>query len=109
MLWAFILVTCCSSGRGQLTQSFSIKKVTEKDGLYIADLIPLNKVQNLAKMVLLVDKNNFQIVGSRVYDNLGNKTEMIFSDIQINPNLEEETFQFEVPKGVELIDLTSME
>lgn len=97
------------AGRGQLTESFSIKKVTEKDGLYIADLIPRNKAQNLAKMVLLVDKNNFQIVGSRVYDNLGNKTEMLFSDIQTNPHLEEKTFQFEVPKGVELIDLTSME
>ncbi len=97
------------AGRGKLTQSFTIKKVTEKDGIYIVELIPRDKAQNLAKMVLLADKNNFQIIGSRVYDNLGNKTEMIFSDIRNNLALDEATFQFEVPKGVELIDLSSTE
>ena len=97
------------AGRGQLTESFTIKKVTEQDGVYIVELIPRDKAQNLTKMVLLADKKNFQIIGSRVYDNLGNKTEMIFSDIRRNPALDDATFQFEVPKGVELIDLSSME
>lgn len=97
------------AGRGQLTESFTIKKVTEKDGVYIVELIPRDKAQNLTKMVLLADKKNFQIIGSRVYDNLGNKTEMIFSDIRSNPALDDATFQFEVPRGVELIDLSSME
>ncbi len=97
------------AGRGKLTESFTIGKVTEESGLYVAELLPRNKAQNLSKMVLLADKKNYQIVGSRVYDNLGNKTEMIFSDIRTNPNLEKKLFQFEVPKGVELIDLSSME
>jgi outer membrane lipoprotein-sorting protein len=44
-----------------------------------------------------------------VYDNLGNNTEMMFSDIQTNPNFNKKLFQFVVPKGVELIDLSSME
>ena len=97
------------AGRGKLTESFTIGKVTEEAGLYVAELIPRDKGQNLSKMVLLADKKNYQIVGSRVYDNLGNKTEMLFSNIQTNPNLEEKLFHFEVPKGVELIDLSSME
>ncbi len=97
------------AGRGKLSESFKIGEVTEKDGIYIAELIPRDKLQNLSKMVLLADKKNFQIVGSRVYDNLGNKTEMLFSDIETNPNLNEKLFQFKVPKGVELIDLSSME
>ncbi len=97
------------AGRGKLTESFTIGKVTEENGLYVAELIPRNRAQNLSKMVLLADKKNYQIVGSRVYDNLGNKTEMMFSDIQTNPNLNKKLFQFEVPKGVELIDLSSME
>lgn len=97
------------AGRGKLTESFTIGKVTEENGIYIAELIPRNKVQSLSKMVLLADKKNFQIVGSRVYDNLGNKTEMLFSNIKTNPNLKEKLFQFEVPKGVELIDLSAME
>ncbi|MDH5790388.1 MAG: outer-membrane lipoprotein carrier protein LolA, partial [Nitrospinota bacterium] len=70
---------------------------------------PREKAQNLSKMVLLADKKNYQIVGSRVYDNLGNKTEMLFSNTRINPNLENILFQFKVPKGVEIIDLTAME
>ncbi len=97
------------AGRGKLTESFTIGKVTEETGVYIVEFIPRDKVQNLSKMVLLADKKNFQIVGSRVYDNLGNKTEMIFSNIQINPSLEKKLFMLEVPKGVELIDLSSME
>jgi outer membrane lipoprotein carrier protein len=97
------------AGRGKLTESFTIGKVTEESGLYIAELIPRDKLQNLSKMVLLADKKSYQIVGSRVYDNLGNKTEMIFSNTKINPNLEKNLFRFEVPKGVELIDLSSME
>jgi len=75
------------AGRGKLTESFTIGNVTERSGLYIAEFIPKDKVQNLSKMVLLADKKNFQIVGSRVYDNLGNKTEMLFNNIQTNPNL----------------------
>lgn len=97
------------AGRGKLTESFTIGKVTEESGLYVAELIPRNRAQNLSKMVLLADKKNYQIVGSRVYDNLGNNTEMMFSDIQTNPNLNKKLFQFVVPKGVELIDLSSME
>ena len=34
---------------------------------------------------------------------------MIFSDIRNNLALDEATFQFEVPKGVELIDLSATE
>ena len=97
------------AGRGKLTKTFTIGKVTEEDGLYIAELIPRDKTRSLSKMVLLADKKNFQIVGSRVYDNLGNNTEMIFSNIITNPRLNPDLFQFEVPKGVELIDLSSME
>ncbi|HKI49421.1 MAG TPA: outer membrane lipoprotein chaperone LolA [Desulfobacteria bacterium] len=97
------------AGRGKLTESFTIGKVTEERGLYVAELIPRDKAQNLSKMELLANKKNYQIVGSRVYDNLGNKTEMLFSNIRTNPNLEKKLFQFEVPKGVELIDLSSME
>lgn len=97
------------AGRGKLTKSFTVGKVTEEGGLYVAELIPRDKVQSLSKMVLLADKKNYQIVGSRVYDNLGNKTEMLFSDTLVNPSLEKKMFRFEVPKGVELIDLSSME
>jgi outer membrane lipoprotein carrier protein len=97
------------AGRGKLTESFTIGKVTEERGLYVAELIPRDKAQNLSKMVLLADKKNFQIVGSRVYDNLGNRTEMIFSNSKTNPTLEKQLFQFKVPKGVEIIDLSSME
>jgi len=97
------------AGKGKLTQSFNIGKVTEKDGIYRAELIPRDKLQNLSKMILLANKNNFQIVGSQVYDNLGNQTEMIFHDIKVNPVLKESLFHFEVPRGVEFIDLSAME
>jgi outer membrane lipoprotein carrier protein len=97
------------AGRGKLTESFTIGKVTEERGLYVVKMIPRDKAQGLSKMVLLAGKKDYQIIGSRVYDNLGNETEILFSDIQTNPNLEQRLFQFEVPKGVELIDFSTME
>lgn len=93
------------SGQGKLTEAFYVRNVTHEDGKVVVELTPKKEDQGLEKLVLYADPNNFQIVGSKVYDKLGNKTEMQFSRIEDNPSISDSIFQFEVPPGVELIDL----
>jgi outer membrane lipoprotein-sorting protein len=41
-----------------------------------------------------------------VYDKLGNKTEIRFSNIKTNREIPETTFQFQAPTNVEVLDYT---
>lgn len=93
------------SGQGKLTESFNIGKITREEGNVVVELLPKKEDQGLEKLVLYADQNTFQIVGSKVYDKLGNQTEMMFNQIENNPGISDSKFQFDVPPGVELIDL----
>ena len=41
-----------------------------------------------------------------MYDKLGNKTDINFREIRINEKIAESVFEFQVPDGVEVQDLT---
>lgn len=95
------------AGKGKLTDSFNVVKVSmEKDWIAVV-LTPLQEDNGLDRLVLFADKKSYQIVGSSVYDKLGNKTEIIFSDVQVNLKIPEETFRFEIPQNVELLDYST--
>ena len=95
------------AGKGKLTDSFDVIKVSKEKGLITVVLIPKEEDNAVDRLVLVANSKSYQIVGSTVYDKLGNKTEIIFSDIRVNEKIPESTFQFEVPEGVELLDYTS--
>ena len=94
------------AGRGRLTQSFEVAQVTEDENQITLIQKPRDEEHSLQKLVLFADNKNYQITGSSVYDKLGNKTEIWFSDIRINEEISEETFHFEIPPGIELLDYT---
>ena len=94
------------AGEGRLKESFHIKSTTKKENGWTLVLIPKEASNNIDRLILFAD-NSYQITGSTVYDKLGNKTNMLFSDIQINPGFSAETFQFRIPEGVEVIDFSS--
>ncbi|MCF8720245.1 outer membrane lipoprotein chaperone LolA [Nitrospina gracilis] len=95
------------SGEGKLTESFNVGEIQREDGNLVVELIPKTEEQGLDRLLLVANQNNFQIVGSSVYDKLGNRTQMMFTDIENNPGISDSQFQFEVPPGVELIDLAA--
>ena len=92
------------SGKGKLADSFNVVSITPDSQKLTVVLTPKEKEQGLDKLVLFADNKNYQIVGSRVYDKLGNQTEISFSDIEINLNLADEMFEFKIPKGVDVLD-----
>lgn len=95
------------AGKGKLTDSFDVMKVsTDKDQITVV-LTPKEEDNSVDRLALVANSKSYQIVGSTVYDKLGNRTEVNFSDIQVNKKISETTFQFEVPEGVELLDYSS--
>jgi len=95
------------AGKGKLTDSFNVIKVSKEKGLITVVLIPKEEDNSVDRLVLVANSKSYQIVGSTVYDKLGNKTEINFSDIRVNRKISESTFRFEVPEGVELLDYSS--
>ena len=94
------------AGKGKLTQSFNVESVSVENKNILVTLVPKNDDHGLARLILHADKKNYQITGSTVYDKLGNKTEIRFSQIRINREIPEEQFQLKTPPGVEILDYT---
>jgi outer membrane lipoprotein carrier protein len=94
------------AGKGKLTQAFNVESVNlDKDPISIT-LTPKADDQAMTRLQLFANKKNYQITGSTVYDKLGNKTEIRFSNIKTNREIPEKTFQFQAPANVEVLDYT---
>lgn len=94
------------AGKGKLTHAFNVESVSQESQNIVVTLVPKNEDQSLARLVLLADKKNYQIIGSTVYDKLGNKTEIRFNRVRVNQEIPEEQFQLKTPPGVEILDYT---
>ena len=94
------------AGKGKLTQSFNVESVNLDNDPISITLTPKADDQALTRLQLFANKKNFQITGSTVYDKLGNKTEIWFSNIKTNSEIPEKTFQFQAPANVEVLDYT---
>ena len=94
------------AGKGKLTQSFNVESVNLDQDPLIITLTPNSDDQSLTRLKLFANKKNYQITGSTVYDKLGNKTEILFSNVKTNREIPEKTFQFQAPANVEVLDYT---
>ncbi len=94
------------AGQGKLTQAFNVESVNLDNNPISITLTPKEEDQALTRLQLFANKKNFQITGSTVYDKLGNKTEIRFTNIKTNKDIPEETFQFQAPPNVEVLDYT---
>lgn len=95
------------AGKGKLTNSFNVVTVSNEKGLITVVLIPKEEDNSVDRLALVANSKSYQIVGSTVYDKLGNRTEISFSDIRVNEKVPESTFLFNIPEGVELLDYSS--
>jgi len=95
------------AGKGKLTDSFLVTQVERGERETTVVLVPKEEDDTLDRLLLHADNKSFQIVGSSVYDKLGNRTEMRFKNILIDRDIPGDTFQFQVPDNVELLDYTT--
>jgi outer membrane lipoprotein carrier protein len=95
------------AGKGKLIDSFNVVTVSNEKGRITVVLIPKEEDNSVDRLALVANSKSYQIVGSTVYDKLGNRTEINFSDIRVNEKVPESTFLFKIPEGVELLDYSS--
>jgi len=95
------------NGNAQLKRDFNVTDMTspaeESAGKLVLQLIPRSPQQNLSKILLRLDKKNFLIYQTEVYDLFDNLTRITFSQIQIDTNLADTLFTFTPPPGVEML------
>lgn len=99
-------------GKGSIRDEFKVdfaklEKEIAKDKNYFLELIPLKPQSTFSRLVLGVNKENFQINKTVIYDLYGNITTITFDNININKELSNSIFQFEVPSGVKIIETPS--
>jgi outer membrane lipoprotein carrier protein len=80
-----------------LTKDFKINRI--KEGYQLT-----SQVEDLNFDRIQLWFKDGKISAMILFDNLGQKTELIFSNLSLNPILSKETFEFVSPKGVDVID-----
>jgi outer membrane lipoprotein carrier protein len=92
------------SGNGQdIDKEFVVEMAQTEDGLTLYRLIPKDP-ESLYQSLRLNFKND-QLLEMQIQDTLFQKTSLIFSDVVVNPMIDESIFQFVVPKGVDLVEM----
>lgn len=99
-------------GMGKLDKEFEIsfhsKKEKELEEVYHLDLVPKDKSARevFGTLELWVDAKDFLVREAKLTDPLGNINKLTFSEIKLNPKLDDKIFSFQPPQGVEVITST---
>ena len=100
------------NGKANLTRDFEVKLVTSMEddyqGKLVLELTPKVSQSNLTRVMLKLDKSNFHIYQTEVYDLFDNITRITFSQIAMNTSLPDALFTFTPPKGVEILTPPSL-
>lgn len=97
------------SGMGNLKEEFTVKLakdkgVVDKDKYYLLDLKPKKAPKDLTgRLMVAVSKDTYRVDQALIDDQFGNRTRITFNNVEINADLPDSLFTFEVPKGVEVI------
>jgi len=95
------------NGKANLKKDFQVALITpqaEKNkGEIVLELTPKTPQANLSRVILTLDKKNFQLHQTEVYDLFDNLTRITFSQVESNINLPDSLFIFNPPSGVEIL------
>jgi outer membrane lipoprotein carrier protein len=93
-------------GGGNLRKEFDVRARgcgSEQVELEFVPTVPAS----FERLGLTVAAASGEVVATTIVDLLGNKTRLVFADIEVNQAPPEETFRFDPPPGVEVIDMMS--
>jgi outer membrane lipoprotein carrier protein len=92
----------------ELSKEFTVELVSEASGKqedYRLKLVPRTKRADLVELRLFVSKESFDITRAITVNSFGDQTTLSFSAYRFNQGLDPSLFAFQVPKGVEVIQL----
>lgn len=90
----------------QIRKSFDVSlKEVNTSGEYVLKLVPLSQEIDLTYILLHIDPQTSDIVEIRTLNSYKDETRIEMTGIQLDQEFEDVLFQFEVPKGCEIIRL----
>jgi len=94
-------------GKGRLSDEFAIAFYGLGDlggpQHYVLEMLPKKKAR-FKKLVMVVEKQTFKVTETVVEDPGGNVNHIFFANISTNVGLKDNSFHFEIPEGVEVIE-----
>jgi outer membrane lipoprotein carrier protein len=96
-------------GMGKLSEQFSVQfhpDQSESDPKVYHLILTPKKEQDkvmIGILELVIDSKSFLVQQARLKDPMGNESIMTFSQMKVNPRVDEKIFQFAPPPGVEVI------
>ncbi|MBU2545915.1 MAG: outer membrane lipoprotein chaperone LolA, partial [Gammaproteobacteria bacterium] len=85
-----------------LMNKFTISQLSAKASMQRFLLIPTNKQEAFGQIIITFQKDRLNQM--EFSNQLDQKTQLIFSDVKMNPALDAKLFVFTLPKGVDVID-----
>jgi len=90
------------TGQVNVEEKFKLEDQGGEEGVNWVKLSP--KDEESGFKYILIGMNNGQLAGMELSDNFGQLTRIYFSNMQINPTLNESIFNFKPPKGVDVFE-----
>jgi chaperone LolA len=90
------------SGDNEIERDFTLQDLVARDGLEWLQAIPKTAESSFEKM-LMGFSSRAELVVMELYDTFGNYTVLRFSDMQQNPKISAQQFQFTPPEGVDVL------
>lgn len=90
------------SGEVNIEEEFNLESQGKDEGLLWIKLIPKSEESSFKYVLIGLDKG--VLGGMELSDNFGQLTRIYFSDVKINPELDEKEFTFNIPEGADVFE-----
>ena len=105
------LIVRLLDGLGKVTEDFQLAFAdpgapTDKNGNYLLVMTPKKADLGVDKIFVTLSHEDFTIIQCRFADTFGNRTTVLFRNIQRNIKLPDKLFQFKTPPKVEVYPLS---
>jgi len=88
-----------------ITNQFKILKSSVEDSLTVFEAEPLQKDSNIKKLMIKIKTAKKEVVSISYTDEIGNKTEMAFTNTKLVSKKNPKLFKYKPPKGVQVTEL----
>jgi outer membrane lipoprotein carrier protein len=89
------------AGDDSLDKGFKLSNLDRKDNNQWVSAEPVVRDTGFEKILLGFNDNKLQEM--ELIDSFGHKTQIVFSEVEVNPTINNKTFLFKPPKGVDVV------
>lgn len=89
-----------------LKKNYQIRLLEKEKNFYPLELIPKREeeLRYVSRIVLWIDTKEYWPVKTKIFEPNGDTTLIEFKNIEINTEIPDSEFEFQVPKGVEVVE-----